>query len=167
MTMYKQPTTTRGEILRVTGLNAASLSHTLGHLISAGVVIRVGELDSKAGRPRDLLRLNPEAAYFVAIDLEASPVRFAITNFLGDIRYRWEEEVDRREATDVASIAKGVEMVCRPLSKAEREVLLAIGISPSRRCGRGRSRRYCLGELGLATVPALKETGGGSESADL
>jgi predicted NBD/HSP70 family sugar kinase len=129
MTMYKQPTTTRGEILRVTGLNPASLSHTLGHLISAGVVIRVGELDSKAGRPRDLLRLNPEAAYFVAIDLEASPVRFAITNFLGDIRYRWEEDVDRREATDVASIAKGVEMVCRALSKAEREVLLAIGIS--------------------------------------
>jgi predicted NBD/HSP70 family sugar kinase len=125
--MYRQPTITRGEILKATGLNPASLSHCLQNLIAAGVVLRVGEIESRTGRPPDLLRLNPDAAYFVVVDLEASPIRFAVTNLLGDIRYRWEEG-DPADAMDVALIAKGVEMVCGPMSRRELDAILAISI---------------------------------------
>jgi len=125
--MYRRPTITRGEILKATGLNPASLSHCLKQLMEAGVVLRVGELGSKPGRPADVLRLDSEAAFFVAVDLEASPIRFAVTNLLGEIRYRWEEG-DPAHAMDVGLIARGVERVCRPMSDSEREAILAIAI---------------------------------------
>jgi len=125
--MYHQPTITRAEILEATGLNPASLSHCMKRLIRAGLVLRVGELGAKAGRPADLLRLNSEAAYFVAVDLEASPIRFALSNLLGEIRYRWEEG-DPAKAMDVSVIKRGVDMVCRPLSAREREAVLSVSI---------------------------------------
>lgn len=125
--MYRQPTATRAEILEATGLNPASLSHCLKRLIDAGLVLRVGELGAKAGRPADLLRLNSEAGYFVVVDLEASPIRFAVSNLLGEIRYRWEEG-DPAKAMEVSVIKRGVDMVCSPLSAPEREAVLAISI---------------------------------------
>lgn len=127
--LYKKSTTTRAEILTRTGLNPASASHAFQHLIHYGVVLKIGELHSRAGRRRELLRLNPEAAYVVAVDLEASPIRFALTNLVGDIRCRWEEEVDSRRMLDIGRIANGVEMVSRTLSGTERERVLAVGIS--------------------------------------
>lgn len=97
----------------------------------ASVVLRVGELGSKPGRPADLLRLNSEAAFFVAVDLdvdlEASPYSLCCDNLLGEIRYRWEEG-DPAHAIHVGLIARGVERVCRPLSQQERDSVLAIAI---------------------------------------
>jgi predicted NBD/HSP70 family sugar kinase/ribosomal protein S25 len=128
-TLREQSTITRTEILGRTGLNGASACHALQHLIRAGIVFKAGELQSKTGRRREILRLNPEAAYLVAVDLEASPIRFALTNLLGDIVCRWEENVDLREPLELAKIANGVEMVCRNLARPQRERVLAVGMS--------------------------------------
>ena len=128
-TLREQSTITRTEILGKTGLNGASACHALQHLIRAGIVFKAGELQSKTGRRREILRLNPEAAYLVAVDLEASPIRFALTNLLGDLVCRWEENVDLREPLDLAKIAKGVDMVCRNLARSQRERVLAVGMS--------------------------------------
>lgn len=128
-TLREQSAITRTEILGKTGLNGASACHALQHLIHAGIVFKAGELQSKTGRRREILRLNPEAAYLVAVDLEAAPIRFALTNLLGDLVCRWEENVDLREPLDLAKIANGVEMVCRNLAKSQRDRVLAVGMS--------------------------------------
>lgn len=125
--LYREPTITRSEILKTTGLNAASLSHCLKQLIKAGLVLRVEKLGAKPGRPADLLHLNSEAALFVAVDLEASPIRFAVTNLRGEILHRWEEG-DPADAMNVALIVRGVEKVCRPLTQHELDSVLAVAI---------------------------------------
>ena len=145
-TLREQSTITRTEILGRTGLNGASACHALQHLIRAGIVFKAGELQSKTGRRREILRLNPEAAYLVAVDLEASPIRFALTNLLGDLVCRWEENLDLREPLELAKIANGVEMVCRSLARPQRERVLAVGMSrPGVRDSHGRVTALNLG----------------------
>lgn len=94
LTLYQRPAITREEIVRSTGLNPASVSQTLQHLSSSGTIVKVGELKSSGGRRREVLKLNPEAGYFIAVDLERSRIRYALTNLVGDTRYRWEQELD-------------------------------------------------------------------------
>src|SRR6266851_7005163 len=88
LALYQRQDVTRAEILEDTGLNPASLSHALRFLLRQGTVLKVGDLESNGGRRREVFNLNPEAAYFVGVDLEGQSIRFALTNFLGDIRYR-------------------------------------------------------------------------------
>src|ERR1700683_5230494 len=68
--LYQRQAVTRDEILQATGLNPASASHALQHLLAVGVIQKMGSLKSRGGRRRELLKLNPEAGYFLAIDLE-------------------------------------------------------------------------------------------------
>ena len=127
--MYQPRAVTRAQIVQATKLNPASVSHALQHLLERGTILKVGELQSKAGRRRDVLTLNAEAGYFVVADLEGAHICCAITNFVGDIRYRWEEDIQVGRTLEVKEICDGIQMVLRALTDAQRSRLLAIGIS--------------------------------------
>jgi len=127
--MHQRRTATRAQIVQATKLNPASVSHALQYLLERGTILKVGELQSKAGRRRDVLTLNAEAGYFVVADLEGAHMCFAITNFVGDIRYRWEEDIKVGRTLEVKEICDGIQMVLRGLTDAQRSRLLAIGIS--------------------------------------
>ncbi|HEY3131600.1 MAG TPA: ROK family protein [Acidobacteriota bacterium] len=128
-TLYQGRTSTRREIIRATGLNGASVSHSLKHLLNSGTIVKVGELQSTGGRKREVLKLNAEAGYFVAIDLEGTRIRIALTNIIGDIRYRWEEDVEFGQELQIRKVADGIEMVLRNLDSRQRSRVLATGIS--------------------------------------
>ena len=91
--LYQRRTATRADIIQSTGLNLGSVSTALQHLLNRGVIRRVGALESTVGRKAELLQLNPDAAYFIAVDLGATRIRFALTDFVGDLRCRWEQDV--------------------------------------------------------------------------
>jgi len=129
LTIYPKPAITREEIIRSTGLNPASVSQALQYLLSSGTVLKVGELKSRGGRRREVLKLNPEAGYFIAVDLETARIRYALTNLVGDIRYRWEQELEFGQGVDVADLLHGMEMVQRNLMEWQSSRLLAVGIS--------------------------------------
>jgi predicted NBD/HSP70 family sugar kinase len=128
-TLYQRRTMTRAQIVQATELNSASVSHSLQHLSSRGIILKVGELQSRAGRRRDVLTLNADANYFVAIDLQGTRIRFALTNFVGDIRYRWEEDIEFGTTLETAKITHGIRQVLRSLTPAQLSRLVAIGIS--------------------------------------
>src|SRR5882762_2266927 len=129
LTIYPKPAITRDEIIRSTGLNPASVSQALQHLLSSGTVLKVGELKSRGGRRREVLRLNPEAGYFIAVDLERARIRYALTNLVGDIRYRWEQELEFGAGLEVSDLLRGLQMVQRNLASWQHSRLLAVGIS--------------------------------------
>src|SRR5207245_10127078 len=95
------------EIIRSTGLNSASVSQALQHLLGSGTISKVGELKSRGGRRREVLRLNAEAGYFIAVDLERATARYALTNLVGDIRYRWEQELEFGKGLAVSDLLRG------------------------------------------------------------
>jgi glucokinase len=129
--LFERRHTTRGEIARATGLNAATVSHTLRCLVRCRVVERAGRVRAAGGRRREEVRLNSEAGYFVAVDLEGTRVRFGLTNFLGDVRYRWEEPVLFGSKFEMSTFARGVEKVLSNLAPDERKRVIAMGVSYS------------------------------------
>ena len=128
--LYRRRSLTRAEILRATGLNAASASYTLRYLLDRGIVLKLGELPSGAsGRPRELLTLNAEAGYFLAVDLEGEFIRFALSNFVGDIRCRWEEDLRFGEPLRMEQVARGIRQVLRDLPPDRLSRVIAAGVS--------------------------------------
>ena len=111
LSMYQRPAVTREEIIRATQLNGGSVSQALRYLMDSGTILKIGELKSKAGRRRDVLKLNPEAGYFIAVDLETARIRYALTSLVGDIRFRWEQELDFEQGPHIANLLAGIEIL--------------------------------------------------------
>lgn len=110
-------------------MNSACVSLTIRHLVKCGVVQCIGELRSSGGRKREVLKLNSEAGYFVVVDLEGTRIRAALTNFLGDIRFRWEEDVNHRRHLEIRDVRDGIQSVLGSLDATERLRTLALGVS--------------------------------------
>src|SRR5579859_6599786 len=128
-TMYQLRTTTRANIIEVTRLSAGIVSQALQLLLRRGMILKVGELESDGGRRKEVLTLNQEAIYFIGVDLESHRIRFGLTNLGGDIRYRWEEEVETTGSMDVRRLFDGIEKVAGTLNSEQRSRLQAVGIS--------------------------------------
>jgi predicted NBD/HSP70 family sugar kinase len=128
-TIYSLSRATRAEIAAQTKLNNASVSRALQHLVSVGLVRKLGEMDSGGGRPREVLSLNEDAAAFLAIDLEGVTVRFARTNLAGAIISRWEEVIPISAVFPVQKLYHGIDLILRDLTPSERDRVLAIGVS--------------------------------------
>lgn len=129
LVLYRRRSATRGEIIEDTGLNPASVSLALRHLLRHGVVERVGETRSTGGRRREVLKLNPEVGYFLAVDLEGMRLRFALTAFTGEIRYRWEELIVVGQRLEFQRVQEGIQRLLDRLSWEERRRVLAVGVS--------------------------------------
>ncbi|MBI1355489.1 MAG: ROK family protein [Acidobacteria bacterium] len=126
---YQKRTVTRADIIASTGLNSASVSHSIRYLLDRGIMLKVGDLESSGGRPREALSLNGEAGYFVAVDLEGQTMRFALTNLIGDIRYRWEEDLEFGRPLPVQKIVDSIGWVLSNLSESQAERVLAVCVN--------------------------------------
>jgi predicted NBD/HSP70 family sugar kinase len=127
--LYQRRDMTRSEIIQATGLNPASVSHALRHLLAAGTVVRVGDLQSSGGRKPEVLNLNGEAGYFVGIDLEGHRIRFGLASLIGDIRYRWEYDLDVGQPLDGDKLFEGIRKVLKSLDAKQMARVLGIGVS--------------------------------------
>lgn len=156
--LYRRRNQTRSQIIEATGLNAASVSHALRYLLNRGVLLKVGDYQAHSGRRREVLALNAEAGYFVALDLEGDRVRFALTNFLGDVRYRWEEPLQFRQPLSPRTVVEGIRKVVREIGGDLHSRVLAAGVSyPGRLDAEGRLSAVNLGWKKIPLVQVLKE----------
>jgi N-acetylglucosamine repressor len=126
---YRRRNLSRIEIIETTGLNAASVSHSLRYLLDCDILHPTGDRDVGTGRRRELFSLNVEAGYFVALDLEGDRVRFALANFVGDIRCRWEECLQFRQPLALEKVLEGVARVTRDLDRDQLGRVLAVSVS--------------------------------------
>jgi len=127
--LYQHRGLTRYEINELTGLNAGSSSLALGHLLDSGTILKVGELKGEVGRKRDFFSLNPEAGFFVAMDLEGRALRFALCNLLGDVRYRWDEDLHYGQPLQFHTVCEGINRVVASLEERQLSRLFAVGVS--------------------------------------
>ncbi|MEZ5396876.1 MAG: ROK family protein [Bryobacterales bacterium] len=126
---YQRGTVTRADIIEASGLNPASVSHTVRFLLDRGILVKVGDLDSNGGRRREALSLRGEAGYFVAVDLEGQTMRFALTNLVGDIRHRWEDELEFGRPLPARKIVDNVNRVLANLTPQQAERVLAVCVN--------------------------------------
>jgi len=160
LAMFQRPATTRAEILRATGLNPASASHALQHLLRCGAVLKIGALEPNGGRSPDLLRLNPDAAYFVAVDLESVPPRVALCSLGGEIRYRWPIHASQPGNLTVGDILEGIRAVVERCDPWQAQRVIAAGIAvPGIIDAAGRITAVNLGWRNLPVIEPLQQAG--------
>ena len=155
--LYQRRNLSRIEIIESTGLNAASVSHALRYLLTRGVLHQAGGRDVGTGRRREVFTLNAEAGYFVALDLEGDRLRYALTNFLGDVRCRWEQRLELREPLLPEKVVEGIGRVTRDLDRSQLSRVLAVGVSyPGLLDAEGRLSAVNLGWTSVPLRSVLK-----------
>jgi predicted NBD/HSP70 family sugar kinase len=156
--LYRRRNLTRIEIIETTGLNAASVSHTLRYLLEKGVLYKAGDCNAGTGRRRESFALNVEAGCFVALDLEGDRLRFALTNLLGDVRCRWEECLEFRKPFPPEKVIEGIGKVTRDLDPSQLGRVLAVGVSyPGLLDSEGRLSAVNLGWTKVPLLSILKK----------
>ncbi len=73
--LYFDQPLSRQDLSRATGLSPASVSNVVRDLIDEGIVVEAGSVDSDGGRPRVLLRVDPDHGYVVGVDVGETRIR--------------------------------------------------------------------------------------------
>src|SRR6266511_92662 len=81
----------RLELGRLTGLSGGTVSNVTAELISDGLVVEAGLVESEGGRPRVLLRVDPRFGYVVGVDVGETRVKLELL----DLSMRRLSTVDR------------------------------------------------------------------------
>ncbi|WP_344825772.1 ROK family transcriptional regulator [Actinocorallia longicatena] len=104
----------RQELSTATGLSPASVSNVMRELIDDGIVAEVGSVDSDGGRPRVLLRVNPEYGYVIGVDVGETRVQVELFDLGMTERAKADFPLDPRQhdaEAVVAAILAGISTV--------------------------------------------------------
>jgi predicted NBD/HSP70 family sugar kinase len=133
--LTENPRLSRAELVRRTGLARATVGSVVVDLIAAGLVQETSDATpsgQRAGRPPQLVSLNPDAAYAVGLDVGHDHVRAILTDVVGTSR--WDRSVaipvdddpDRALDTAVRLVTSAIDDMSVP---AERILGLGLGIA--------------------------------------
>jgi predicted NBD/HSP70 family sugar kinase len=140
---------------RLTGLSAASVTNVVGELLDERLVLEVGTEESNGGRPRVRLRVNPEFAVAVGIDVGETGVRvggfdLAMNELAGstvDVHPQ-EESVN----VVVERVAAAVDELRAQLGR-ERRMIVGVGVAVPGVVEHGRAVRVHAPSIGWNAVP--------------
>ena len=121
----------RVEISQLTELSATTVSAITAALLDDRLIVplQVGAVrDAGRGRPRVMLRLNPDAAHVVGVKLAPDQITVAVTNFCADIlsSLALPIRIDRQTASVIADLVE--DGVRRCVSDAGLEIADISGV---------------------------------------
>lgn len=111
----------RQDLSETTGLSPASVSNVIRELIRDGIVLEAGSVDSDGGRPRVLLRINPDYGYVIGVDVGETRVRVELFDLTMTERASSDYPLDPRE--------HGVDAVVDRILTGLAAVLASEGVS--------------------------------------
>ena len=121
------------DLSRRLGLSVPTLTKTIGELMEAGLVCDLGKHGTTGGRRPNIYGLNPEAGYFMGVDIKRDTVNMGVVNFRGDM------VVSRQYDFVIENTRQSLDDLCTRIntfiktSKINRDRLLKIGINLSGR----------------------------------
>jgi predicted NBD/HSP70 family sugar kinase len=128
-TLYLAGPASRQELGGMTGLSAGTVSNVTADLLTDGVIVEAGLVESDGGRPRVLLRVDPEYGFAIGADVGETHVRVQLYDL--DMNERATASYALRPATH------GPELIVRHLLAGIDTVLAEADVSPSRVLGVG------------------------------
>src|SRR5207248_402538 len=156
----------RHELARLSGLSAATVSNVTADHVDDRLVVEAGQVESDGGRPRVLLRVDPEYGYVVGIDVGETGVKVELFDLamsrLSTVE-RGLPSVRPQPAKVVAHIAGGLREVVSQAGVDERAVL-GVGVGVPGTVEQGTSALVHAPTIGWEAVPLqrlLRATGTG------
>lgn len=95
--LYFDQPCSRQDLSEATGLSSASVSNVIRELIHEGIVVEAGSVDSDGGRPRVLLRINPDYGYVVGIDVGETRIQAELFDLTMTVRANADIPLEPRE----------------------------------------------------------------------
>ncbi len=89
LTLLQYGAVPRVRLARHTGLSTTTVSNLVAELLTQGVVAELGheqDGERRAGRPRTLLQLVPDARFAAAIHVDVDHLRVGVCNLVGEIK---------------------------------------------------------------------------------
>ncbi|MHA7985311.1 ROK family transcriptional regulator [Rathayibacter sp. CAU 1779] len=127
-TIRDRVTVSRVELAETTGLNAATVTHTVRRLMDVGYVREVGTARSRGGSPRRLIQLEPSACYTVGVQFDRFTTTAVVVDLSGEV-------VGRSTAPGAGTRAPGE--VLRSVDEQVRALLSSSAVSTSQVLGIG------------------------------
>jgi predicted NBD/HSP70 family sugar kinase len=153
----------RQELTQLTGLSAGTVSNVTGELVEERLVVEAGLVDSDGGRPRVLLRVDPEYGQVVGVDVGETGVKVELFDLTMD-RLAAVEHPLRSPRPDpaavVAQIASGLREVLSQASVKEETVLgVGIGVPGTVEQGSALVHAQVIGWDAVAFADLLRASG--------
>lgn len=117
----------RIELARKMGCDNTTVSRAVRELIDRGIVIPGEKTGQEHGRPRVMLRLNPDGPALIGISLEADRITGVLADLRGEIRNR--DQVVFNALPKREEFLEQIRAVLRRLKQAAGERLTGIGVA--------------------------------------
>jgi predicted NBD/HSP70 family sugar kinase len=127
--LYFDQPRSRQDLSEATGLSPASVSNVTRELMQDGIVVDAGSVDSDGGRPRALLRINPDHGYVVGVDVGETRVRVELFDLMMTEHAKADYPLDPREHS--------VDVIVGAILTGLDTVLASGGVDASRVLGVG------------------------------
>lgn len=129
--IYKEEGLTRNELVARSGLALITVTKFVAELISDGIVEEYGTLESTGGRKSSLLRINPNYAYIVGIDIGAYSTQIGVVKINGEIIEKEFIVADKNIPSQGISIEEVCNKIENIIKKFGSNRLLGIGVGIS------------------------------------
>jgi predicted NBD/HSP70 family sugar kinase len=127
--LFFEQASSRQELSAATGLSPASVSNVVRDLIDEGIVVEAGSVDSDGGRPRMILRVNPDHGYVIGVDVGEARVRVELFDLTLAERAKADYPLDPRQHR--------VDLIVEAVLTGLEVVLAASGVTPAAVLGIG------------------------------
>nr|WP_033438228.1 ROK family transcriptional regulator [Saccharothrix sp. NRRL B-16314] len=117
----------RYELAGRSGLSAATVSTVTGEMVDEGLVVEAGSVDSDGGRPRVLLRVNPDFGHVIGVDVGETGIKVELFDLA----------LTQLAALDHALSPSSPSAVASLIASSVRDVVDAAGVPASTVLGVG------------------------------
>src|SRR5688572_9543666 len=128
-TIYFNNHISRLEVSQRSGLSPATVTNVVGELLEEGIITELGFEESRGGRPRTILSVNPDYGYFIGVDVGETHVHTELFNL----------RLQKLEQTRFLLSANEtqIDQVMAYIVKSIESLLLASGVLPDKIIGVG------------------------------
>lgn len=134
-TIYSHRSMSRADLARKLGMNRSSSGEIVAELTEGGFVqesdgsSKQRSEHSRLGRPGIMLKLVPDAAFFVGIEIGVEHISAAVVDLSAEVRVCRKMVFDTPSSTVEEAVAQGVELIVGAMSKDMIRRCKGLGIS--------------------------------------
>lgn len=125
--IHAQSPISRAQLASVSGLNKSTVSSLVDDLLERNLVHEIGNNSGNTGRPATLIEINPQAGSIIGVELGVDFVAVAVTDFLGNILWRKQENTDPTDDQE-KMISQTLRIVKEAMAVGEKKNLYFLGL---------------------------------------
>ena len=128
--LQKNDPCSKADLVRLSGLSATTVSVSVAHMTTLGLIEEIGDGESSGGRPPSLLRFNSGHGCVAAADVGGTRLRMMLADLNGRAIAQWATRLTERQKTPraiVALLQTGLEEMKRQAGVTGRVMHLTVG----------------------------------------